>query len=419
MIATIKSAWKIPELRKRIIFTIIMLAIYRLGAFVAVPYVNTEAVASMLEGNSMFGLLNIISGNNFKNFSIFAMSITPYITASIIINLLTIAIPALERLQQQGEEGRKKLGQYTRYATIILALIQAFGISMSFSSILVPKTTFTIALSCLVITAGTAFLMWLGESITENGIGNGISMLIFTGIVASIPDAVISLKDALVAGELNIVLLIIFLIFALAVIVGVVAMTQGTRKIPVQYAKRVVGRKMYGGQNTHIPLKLNQSGVMPIIFASTISMFPASIAAFFPNSGFATWIGKAFAWGNVTSTILYIVLIIFFTYFYTIITFNPEDIANNLRQYGGFIPGIRPGTSTTLYLKKSLNRLMVTGSIFLCVIAVLPIIVGNVLNMNLQFGGTSLLIVVGVALETVNQLEQQMIMRNYKGFLNK
>lgn len=417
MLTTIKKAIKIPELRKRILFTLAMLIVFRIGSFISVPFVNQESIANLVQENAMFGLLNIISGNNFAEFSIFAMSITPYINASIIIQLLTIALPPLERLRHQGEEGSKKLTSYTRYLTVVLALIQALGMSISFKQILEPATGFTMAMVVLSVTAGTAFLMWLGENITEYGIGNGISMLIFAGIVTRIPSGIEYLYEQFNSGAISAVMLIVFAIFVLFVIAGVVEMTEGTRKIPVQYAKRVVGRKMYGGQNTHIPLKLDQSGVMPIIFASTITMFPSTLASFFPNSAVFTWLKSALEWGKTSTTVIYIILIVFFTYFYTLVTFNPQDVADNLKQYGGFIPGIRPGASTVTYLQRTLNRLMVAGSIFLAVIAVLPIIVGNVMNLSLQFGGTSLLIVVGVALELVKQLEQQMIMRNYQGFL--
>lgn len=417
MFTTLKNAWNIPELRKRILFTLGMLVIFRLGTFITVPFVDATQIQSMISNNTMFGLLNVISGNNFKTFSIFAMSITPYINATIILQLLTIAIPSLERLTKEGEEGRKKISSYTRYLTVVLALIQALGIAFGFDSILTDNSAFAVAVVALTITAGTAFLMWLGESITEHGIGNGISLLIFAGILANIPSALNYLYEQLTSGAMSGVLLIIFAVFVVIVVAGVVEINEGVRKIPVQYAKRVVGRKIYGGQNTHIPLKINQSGVMPIIFASTIAMFPATLASFFPNWSFAVWLSKALTWGNTGSTILYVVLIVFFTYFYTLVTFNPEDVADNLKQYGGFVPGIRPGASTVTFLKKTLNRLMVAGSVFLVIIAVLPIIVGNVMDLNLQFGGTSLLIVVGVALETVNQMEQQMLMRNYKGFL--
>ena len=417
MLTTIKDAWKVPDLRKRMLFTLAMLCIFRLGGFITVPFVNADAVDQMVSGNSMFGLLNIVSGNNFRTFSIFAMSITPYINASIILQLLTIAIPSLEKLTHEGEEGRKKIASYTRYLTVVLALIQALGISIGFKSILTTDSTFATLVVALTITAGTSFLMWLGENITQYGIGNGISLLIFTGIIANVPAAIAYLSEQLMSGTMTYVLLIILLVAAVLIIAGVVQINEGTRKIPVQYAQRVVGRKMYGGQNTHLPLKINQSGVMPIIFASTITMFPATLASFFPGSKFATWISTHLAWGGVASTIIYIVMIVFFTYFYTLVTFNPEEVARNLKQNGGFIPGIRAGKPTENYLRKVLNRLMVAGSIFLVAIAVLPIIVGNVLNLSLQFGGTSLLIVVGVALETVNQLEQQMIQRNYRGFL--
>ena len=296
MLTTIKNAWNIPELRKRILFTLAMLCIFRLGGFITVPFINTAAVDSMVNSNSMFGLLNIISGNNFRTFSIFAMSITPYINASIILQLLTIAIPALERLSHEGEEGRKKISSYTRYLTVVLALIQALGISFSFKEILTSESALAMVMVALTITAGTTFLMWLGENITEHGIGNGISILIFAGIIANIPSALGYLYEQVTSGAMNYVLLIIFLIFAVLVVAGVVEINQGVRKIPVQYAKRVVGRKMYGGQNTHIPLKINQSGVMPIIFASVVTMFPSTLASFFPNWGFSAWLSKALAW---------------------------------------------------------------------------------------------------------------------------
>ncbi len=417
MIETIKNAWKIPDLRKRIIFTLLMLMVYRLGSFIAVPYINLTQLASYIEKNSVLGLLNVFSGNNFKNFSIFAMSITPYINASIIMNLLTIAIPALERLQKQGEEGRKKIAQYTRYFAVVLAIIQALGMTLSMSDILTENTVYVKVLVTVVITAGTAMLLWIGESITEKGIGNGVSLIIFISIVSNIPNNISSIATGISAGNFPAYMIPVIIIFALASVVGVIAVQEGTRKIPVQYAKRVVGRKVYGGKNTHLPLKVNQSGVIPIIFASVLAMFPSTLASFFPSVGWITWIANTFRWGTTVTTVCYLLLIIAFSFFYTLVTFNPVEVADNLQQYGGFIPGIRPGKPTVTYLQKILNRLTISGGIFLALIAIIPIIAGNVLKVNLQFGGTSILIVVGVALETVKQMEQQMMMRNYKGFL--
>lgn len=417
MIETIKNAWKIPDLRKRIIFTLLMLMVYRLGSFIAVPYINLTQLASYIEKNSVLGLLNVFSGNNFKNFSIFAMSITPYINASIIMNLLTIAIPALERLQKQGEEGRKKIAQYTRYFAVVLAIIQALGMTLSMSDILTENTAYVKILVTVVITAGTAMLLWIGESITEKGIGNGVSLIIFISIVSNIPNNISSIATGISAGNFPAYMIPVIIIFALASVVGVIAVQEGTRKIPVQYAKRVVGRKVYGGKNTHLPLKVNQSGVIPIIFASVLTMFPSTVASFFPSVKWLASFAAAMSWGKTFPTIVYLLLIIAFSFFYTLVTFNPVDVADNLQQYGGFIPGIRPGKPTVTYLQKILNRLTISGGLFLALIAIIPIIAGNVLKVNLQFGGTSILIIVGVALETVKQMEQQMMMRNYKGFL--
>jgi preprotein translocase subunit SecY len=417
MIETIKRAWKIPDLRKKIIYTLVMIALFRLGTFIAVPYINTAAVEELIGKSSVLGLLNVISGNNFKNFSIFAMSITPYITASIIVNLLTIAIPSWERLSKEGETGRKKLAKYTRYAALLLSLIQAYGITITVQSVLLVDTLFVKFFVMTVVTAGTCLLLWMGESITEKGIGNGISIIIFIGIISSIPTAIQNVYLGMTSGSFPVYLLPIIVLFILLTVAGVVAVQEGTRKVPVQYAKRVVGRKVYGGRNTHLPMKVNQSGVIPIIFASTLTMFPSTLASFFPNSAFLTKFADFMSWGKLLPTMLYVLLTIAFSFFYTLVTFNPQDVADNLKQYGGFIPGIRPGAPTVQYLNKILNRLTLSGGIFLALIAIIPIIVGNVTGLNLQFGGTSLLIVVGVALETVKQLEQQMIMRNYKGFL--
>ncbi|MBF7095972.1 preprotein translocase subunit SecY [Alkalibacter mobilis] len=417
MLSTLRDAWRIPDLRKKIIFTLLMLFIYRLGSFISVPYIDTSVLAQYIQDGGMLGFYDIFAGGNFSNFTIFAMSITPYINASIIMNLLSFAIPYLERLSKEGEEGRKKIAQYTRYLTVVLALVQALGMTLTFQQIMTEKTLFTVTLAVLTITAGTAFLMWLGEQVTENGIGNGISLIIFVSIISRLPSALTALVKYVQVGTLNIFSLIIFFVFALLVIVAVIAVQEGQRRIPVQYSKRVVGRKMYGGQSTHIPLKVNMSGVIPVIFASSITMFPATLANFFPNSGIANWIVKYFGWGTTVTTIMYISLIIAFTFFYTAITFNPIEIANNLKKNGGFIPGIRPGRPTTEYINKSVTKLTLFGGFFLAAVATIPIILGNVMNLNLQFGGTSLLIVVGVALETIKQLEAQMMMRHYDGFL--
>ncbi len=417
MLTTLRDAWKIPDLRKKILFTLAMLLVYRLGSFIPVPFINREVIKQIISQGGVLGFFDIVSGGNFSNFTIFAMSITPYINASIILNLLTFVIPKLENLAKEGEEGRRKLAQYTRYTAIILALIQALGLSLSIKNVLIQKSFWIIITVVITITAGTAFLMWLGEQITEKGIGNGISLIIFVSIISRIPDGIFKMVDYVKVGTVSVITLISFCILAVLIIAAVVAVQEGQRKIPVQYAKRVVGRKMYGGQSTHIPLKINQSGVMPIIFASSITLFPATIASFFPNSSVAKWIAEFFAWGKPVSTTIYVLLIIAFTYFYTMITFNPVDIADNMKKNGGFIPGIRPGRPTTEYLKRTINRLTLSGSIFLAVIAILPLILGVLANIDLRFGGTSLLIIVGVSLETVKQLEAQMLMRHYQGFL--
>ena len=418
MISTLKDAWRIPDLRRKMIYTIALLFVYRLGSFIPVPYIDTAQLANLVNDGVIFGLFNIISGGNFGNFTIFAMSITPYINASIIMNLLAFAIPALERLQKEGEEGRKKIAQYTRYLTIVLAIIQALGMSLSYGGLLTEKNAFTIFVVVLCITAGTTFLMFLGEQITENGIGNGISLIIFISIISRIPNAIVQIYQYVQVGTMSIVAVILLVIGIIIATVAVVAVTEGQRKIPVQYAKRVVGRKMYGGQSTHIPLRVNMAGVIPIIFASSLTLFPATLAQFFPNSGFSAWISKYFAWGAPVTTIIYIVLIVAFTYFYTAVTFNPFDIADNIKKQGGYVPGIRPGKPTVEYLSRIMNRLTLFGGIFLALIAIIPIIIGNFMGgVSLQFGGTSLLIIVGVALETVKQIESEMTMRNYQGFL--
>lgn len=422
MFSTLKSIWKIPDLRKKIVFTLLMFAVFRLGAHIPVPGINIEAVRELLSTGTLFGFFDVISGGAFKNLTVFAMGIMPYINASIIMQLLTIVIPHLERLSKEGEEGRKKITQYTRYGTVVLALIQATGMSFFFTrqpDILLYNSWGSLAVIIVSLTAGTTFLMWIGELITEHGIGNGISLIIFAGIVSRLPVGLYTIGSYLRAGTANIASVALFAVIALVVIVGIVAMHEGQRRIPVQYAKRVVGRKMYGGQTTHIPLKVNQAGVIPVIFAMSILMFPTTISAWFPHNTVAQFINT---WLNPSSgvyMVLYALLIVFFTYFYTAVTFNPQDVAENLKKYGGFIPGLRPGKPTAEYIDKILTRITLAGAAFLAIIALMPNFVMAITGLDIYFGGTGLLIVVGVALETMKQLESHLLMRNYQGFMKK
>ena len=423
MFGTLAHAWKVPDIRKKMIFTLLMLVIFRLGSNIPVPFIDRGVLAQVFaDGTGLFGLFDLFSGGAFSNFTIFALSITPYITASIILQLLTIAIPSLERLAKEGVEGRKKIAQYTRYLTVVLAFVQAIGLSVGmFRQALISTDFFSVATVVLTLSAGTAFLMWLGEQINENGIGNGISLIIFAGIITRLPSSIHTNWIKLTAGELSVVTVILFLIFALLVIVGIIAIQQGQRRVPVQYAKRVVGRKMYGGQSTHIPLKVNQAGVIPVIFSMSLLQFPLTLTYFFPNTGFTsfvtTWLSPAGNPGAWIYSIFNIFLIIFFTYFYTAITFNPMEVAENMKANGGFIPGIRPGRPTVEYLSRVMSRITFVGAIFLAVIATIPTIIGSFTALETGFGGTSLLIAVGVALDTMKQLENQMVMRNYEGFL--
>lgn len=417
MIEALRNAWKIPDLRKRIQFTVLMLVVFRIGAFVPVPGMNPDAVKTLIEKGALLGFFDIISGGAFKQFSVFAMSITPYINSSIIVQLLTIVIPKWEQLAKEGEAGRKLLAQYTRYGTVILALIQAIGLSVGFRSAMKHPGFLGSAIVVISLTAGTAFLMWLGEQITDKGIGNGISLLIFAGIVSRLPSGGYQLYTLLKVGSTNIFTVIVFTIFALAIIVAVIAVQQAERRVPVQYAKRVVGRRIYGGQSTHIPIKVNAAGVIPIIFALSILLFPSTVAGFFPNSRIAVSIANFIKPGGGLYASLYALLIIFFTYFYTAVTFNPVEVADNMKKYGGFIPGIRPGRPTAEYLNRIMTRITLLGAIFLAAIAVLPYFITGVTSLNIYFGGTALLIVVGVALETMKMIEAQMLMRHYQGFL--
>ena len=424
MIRTVAKAWKIPDIRKKIVFTLLMLLVFRIGSQIPVPGIDRTILEQTFDSETgLFALFNLFSGGAFSQFTIFALSITPYITASIIMQLLAIAIPALERLSREGMEGRKKIAQYTRYMTIVLAIIQAIGVSVGlFRQALISTDFFSVAVIVLVLTAGTAFLMWLGEQINEHGIGNGISLIIFAGIISRLPSAVQQIWVKLQDGSMNIVTLIIFVLFCVVVIVGIIEVQQGQRRIPVQYAKRVVGRKMYGGQATHIPLKVNQAGVIPVIFAMSFLQFPLTITYFMDaESGAAAWIEK---WlspmgspGVWVYAVFNVILIIFFTYFYTSITFNPMEVAQSMKANGGFIPGIRPGRATVEYLNRVMTRITFVGALFLAAVAILPTIVSEIGGLSFHFGGTSLLIAVGVALDTMKQLEQQMVMRNYSGFL--
>ena len=426
MLQTIVKAWKIPDIRKKIIFTLLMLIVFRIGSNIPVPGINRDVLSQMFDGQTgLLELFNLFSGGSFGNMTIFALSITPYITASIILQLLTIAVPSLERLAREGMEGRKKITQYTRYLTVVLAVVQAIGVSVGmFRSAIVHTDPFSIAVIVMVLTAGTAFLMWLGEQINENGIGNGISLIIFGGIIARLPSAISTAWNSHKSGEISMMTIILFIIFAIIIILGIIEVQQGERRIPVQYAKRVVGRKMYGGQATHIPLKVNQAGVIPVIFAMSLLQFPLTITYFSgTDTDFGRWIEKYLSLnGNPGVWIycaFYAILTFAFTYFYTAVTFNPREVADNMKQNGGFIPGIRPGMATVEYLQKVMNRITFVGALFLAAVAVLPSIVSGITGLNIHFGGTSLLIAVGVALDTMRQLEQQMVMRNYKGFLKK
>ena len=423
MFKTLQNALKIPDLRKKIVFTLLMLVIFRIGTAIPVPGINVDVIKQMVsEQAGILSFYDIVAGGAFSNFTIFALSITPYITASIVIQLLTVGIPALEDMQKSGEDGRKKLLQYTRYLTVILALIQATAIGIGFfQSALVSDSLLSKISVVLTLTAGTAFLMWLGEQITEKGIGNGISLLIFAGIVSRIPGAVVRTIELVQTGEINVIQIAVFLVLSVAIIVGVILVLQGARKIPVQYAKRVVGRKTYGGQSTHIPLKVNQAGVIPVIFAVSLLAFPQTIGIFISNPDYQAFVTKWFTPsgnpGVYVYTFMQFLLVVFFTYFYVSITFNPDEVADNMKNSNGFIPGIRPGRATAEYLSRVLNRLTLAGGIFLALIATVPTMIFAATNIPFQFGGTSLLIVVGVAIETMKQIEAQMVMRHYQGFL--
>ncbi|EEG77783.1 preprotein translocase subunit SecY [Dethiobacter alkaliphilus] len=417
MLETMRSAWKIKELRQRIIFVLLMLVVYRLGAHIPVPGVDPTLIADMFQGDNLFGLFNVFAGGALEQFTVFAMGIMPYINASIIMQLLTVVIPKLEQLAKEGPEGQKVMQQYVRFGTIGLAFIQATGMTVGiFRGAVVDPNWFTYLTIIITLTAGTAFLMWLGELINERGIGNGISIIIFAGIVSQFGPGLTELVTFLQIGEINIFTVIATILIILALIVGIIALEEGQRRIPVQYAKRVVGRKMYGGQSTHIPMKVNQSGVIPVIFASALLMFPATVAQFI-DTPFFRGVAAAFAPGAWLHTILYVLLILFFAYFYTAIQFDPMKISNDMKKNGGFIPGLRPGRPTAEFLARVSTRLTLAGAIALAFIATVPVILQIVFNINVIFGGVGMIIVVGVVLETMKQIESQMMMRNYQGFM--
>lgn len=432
MLTSLKNIWRVEDLRKRILFTLFVLIIYRIGSFVPVPGVNKEVFEAVdSQGRELFGLMNTFSGGALFQFSIFALGIMPYITASIITQLLSMdVIPKLAEWAKQGEHGKKKLAQLTRYGTVVLGLIQAFGTSIGFNRLygqeMVPNATMIdFIVIAIVLTAGTSFLMWLGEQITERGIGNGISIIIFAGIVSTIPNVIrTTVESEFIQAEqvfMNILKVVIVALVLLLTIVGVIYIQQAIRKIPVQYAKRVVGNKMYGGQNTHIPLKINAAGVIPVIFAISLLQFPTIIASFWANSTWADWIINNLSYDKPLGMVLYVIMIIGFTFFYTFVQMNPQQMADNMKKNGGYIPGIRPGKATEKYLSRVLTRLTMTGALFLAVISVLPVFLGSLsgLPQVAQLAGTSMLIVIGVALDTTKQIESQLIKRHYKGFINK
>ena len=426
MFQVFRNAWKIEELRKKILFTLFIILLYRIGNAVPVPYINVEMLRTYFDNlqNTVLGLYNVMSGNAFSSATIFALSIQPYINASIIIQLLTIAIPALERLSKEGgEEGRKKIASITRYATVVIGLLQGFGyyFLISRNGMLMSNGIWEAIVIIITFGAGSALLMWLGEQITEFGIGNGISIILFASIVSRLPSGVVSMVTNLKAGSLHWLGFIGIIVGALAIIILIVYVSNAERRIPVQYAKRVVGRKMYGGQSTHLPMKVNMSGVMPIIFAQAIASLPATIASFCrePAAG-SFWDGflKAIDTSSVVYMVFYFLLILGFSYFYATIQFNPIEVANNLKKNGGFIPGFRPGRPTSDFIRKVLNKITLFGAIYLGIVAILPLIFSSVTKMTgIALGGTSIIIVVGVALEIVQALETQMLMRHYKGFL--
>ena len=421
MLSQLKQAWKLKDVRKKILYTLMMIVIFRIGATIPVPGVDSSIIKELVDGNSLLSLYNMFTGGAFSSFTLFALGIGPYITASIIIQLLTVGFESLEELQKSGEEGKKKINRYTKYVALALAFVQATGITLGFiRGALKSDSIFFISTVILTLVAASMLLMWIGDKITEKGLGNGSSIIIFIGIISSLPTEIMQIVQQTQSGELAIWAVAVLLVVVLLTVAAVTYIQEATRKIPVQYAKRVVGRKTYGGQSSHIPMKVNQSGVMPVIFASSILAFPQTIAMFMgadaqefvnqylsPASDTGFWIYRA----------LEVLLIVFFSYFYTTISFNTEDVANNMKNNGGFVPGIRPGQPTIDYLNKILSRLTLAGAMFLAIIATIPAFITYFMNISISLAGTSLLIVVGVALELKRQLESNLVMRSYQGFL--
>ncbi len=428
MLEGFQNATKIPELRRRLLFSLAMLIVYRAGVAIPTPGIDKQALAAFFEQfqGTIFGLFNMFSGGALEQFSIFSLGIMPYISASIILQLLTVVFPYLERLSKEGEVGRRKITQYTRYGTIFLSVIQGLMISIGLEGatgpggeaiVLEPGWAFRL-MTVITLTSGTAFIMWLGEQVTERGLGNGISLIIFAGIVSGLPSAVTTTFQYIQEGELGILVVLVLLVFVVVVVGLIIFMERGQRRIPVQYAKRVVGRKMYGGQSSHLPLKINTAGVIPVIFASSILIFPATVAQFAPYP-WAQAAAEYLAPGRWLNDILYVGFIIFFCYFYTAVVFNPVDVAENMKKSGGYIPGIRPGQKTSDFIDRVLSRITLGGALYLSAIALIPTILISQFNVPFFFGGTALLIVVGVALDTVAQAETHLISRNYEGFMRR
>ena len=419
MLDSLSNIFKITELRNKILYTLMMFAIFRAGIHIPVPGVDASVIESLFTSGNLFGLLDLFAGGAISKFSIFAMSITPYINASIIMQLLQSVVPQFEAWSKDGEDGRKKIAKVTRYGTVVLGFVQAAGMAFALraNNALVNNDFLSVFVVAIILTAGTCLLMWIGEQITAYGIGNGISLIIFAGIVARLPDGLETIYQYIQNGTINMFQAFLFAVIALAMIAVVVAVTQGQRRIPIQYAKRVVGRKMYGGHSTFLPLKVNQAGVIPIIFASSVLMFPVTIAQFIDNE-FVHKVADLFTWGTPLQTALYALLIFIFTYFYTAISINITDMADNMKKYGGFIPGIRAGKPTADYVDNVMTKITLAGAVFLAVVAIIPNFLGSITGVQgVYFGGTALLIVVGVALDTMQQIESLMVTRHYKGFV--
>ena len=425
--AGVGNILKIPELKRRILITFGFLLVYRVGVHIPTPGINAEALAEFFarHQDTIFGIFDMFSGGALERMSVFALGIMPYISASIILQLLTVVIPHLEQLSKEGEQGRRQITKYTRYGTVVLSFVQGFGISIGLENMAAPGSLPVVIepgwafrlLTAITLTAGTAFIMWLGEQISERGIGNGISLIIFAGIVARMPQAMGNTFRMMSTGEMGVFAVVVLILLMVGVIAFINFMEQGQRRIPVQYAKRVVGRRMYGGQSTHLPLKINTSGVIPPIFASSLIMFPATLASFFQDVPLMQTVASAMRPGSLVYELIFIGFIVFFCYFYTAITFNPVDVAENMKKYGGYIPGIRPGKRTADYIDKVLTRITLGGAIYVSAVCVLPSVLMTKFNVPFYFGGTALLIVVGVAMDTVNQIESHLITRNYEGFL--